>query len=175
MTKYRSLLEIGLITALLGLIAIYAVAYWFSGDGFDLTEIAWLSLLLGPLVMVVASLVDLVMLPKYHRDCQLTNQVPLSKGGQMLVLFASALCALLLLDFLFFYFVDQSLSTAYAEAVAGIDNGSNETDRQQVITTFARLPFLLQNGVLISCFLLIATVIAVPTAARVTKRTGYQE
>ncbi|SFQ81668.1 hypothetical protein [Hymenobacter arizonensis] len=175
MTKYRPLLEIGLMTALVGLIALYALAYWFSGDGFDLTEIAWLSLLLGPLVLLVASVVDLVMLPKYHRDCQLTNQVPLSKGRQMLVLFASALCALLLLDFLFFYFVDQSLSKAYAETVAGIDNGSNETDKQQVIATFARLPFLLQNSVLISGFLLIATVVAVPIAARVTTRIGYQE
>lgn len=174
MTKYRPLLEIGLTTAVLGLVAVYAVAYGWNEDGFDLREIAWLSLLPGLLLLLIASLVGLVLLPKYRRNCQLANQAPLSKGRQMLVLFASTLSTLLLLDFLFFYFVDQSLSTAFAEAVAGIDTGTDEATKQQTLASFARLPFLLQNGVVIGIFLLIATVATVPLVARITKQREYQ-
>ncbi|TGE18299.1 hypothetical protein [Hymenobacter elongatus] len=169
MKNYRPILEFSLLSAIACLLTIYTLAYSWSSDGFDQAEVIWLAVLPGLITFTISLTLISICLSKYLKDCRTRDIVP-AKWWQLLLGTSFLVTVFMIaIDAAFFYVADNTLSSSYAEALGTFDQSSSAM-KESTIKAFAALPFLMQNGVTIALFILIANSLAVAVAKYTTKK-----
>ncbi|TGE24937.1 hypothetical protein E5K00_06985 [Hymenobacter aquaticus] len=169
MKNLRPILDFSLLSAVICLLTIYTLAYGWSADGFSQGEIIWLALLPGLLTFAISLTLISTCLTKYLRQCRAQGIEPAKWWQLLLGTTGLVTVSLIAIDALFFYLADSSLSSNYAEALGTFDQSSSAM-KEATIKAFAELPFLMQNGVTIAVFVLLANSLAVGIAKYLTKK-----
>lgn len=169
MKNVRPILDFALLSAVACLLLIYTLAYGWNSDGFDQSEIIWLALLPGLITFSISLILISTCLIKYLKQCRTEGVAP-AKWWQLLLGTSFLVTVFLIaIDAAFFYLADNSLSSSYAEALGMFDQNSSAM-KEATIQAFAQLPFLLQNGVSIVLFVVIANSLAVGIAKYIAKK-----
>ena len=170
MKNYQSILNFSLLSAIVCLVAIYTLAYGWSTDGFDQSEVILLALLPGLITFVISLTLISISLSKYLAFCRSQDVAPAKWWQLLLGTSFLTIVFLIAIDAVFFYVADQSLSQQYAEALGTFaQQGPNEM-KEAALRAFAELPFLMQNGVTIGIFVLLANSLAVGVAKYITRK-----
>ena len=132
-----------LLTAVTSLILAYSVAYFWKRDGFDTIEISLLAVITSFILFFVSIGYNIFFINKYRAESVCNSERPIKKIYSILIIFAITLLIAFCLDFIFFFFIDDSLPKQYAFGLELVIKNAGASSKG--IEQFYKFPFFVQN------------------------------
>ncbi|HYG00882.1 MAG TPA: hypothetical protein VD927_00495 [Chryseosolibacter sp.] len=136
----------------------YITVYQWQSDGFDLIEASLLSILSGGYLVIILLITAAVGINWSIRATIREEVKPWHRGIQALILAAMSVVMFIILDSLFFFLVDNSVSADYGQALA--DLSAQQQKQLPGMEDFKNMPFALQNGIVTTVLALIGALMS---------------
>ncbi|WP_421889863.1 hypothetical protein [Marinoscillum sp.] len=159
LNQYADLFKAGLVNGLLSFIFIISTLLYWKSDGFSVLEISFMAILGGFFYFFTCLSVSVWLINDHIKNARSSQEKPGNKWVAILLILIVGFVVLLLLD-LIYYQIDNSISLEFAEALKALMQQNNQSING--IDEFAKLPFLMQNGIVTFGGGLMGGLLAVP-------------
>ncbi|MBY0433110.1 MAG: hypothetical protein K2U26_03275 [Cyclobacteriaceae bacterium] len=152
-----------LIVSVISLGLIYFIIHNWSIDGYSKLEISFMAVLPGFIFFAFTLLLNSSMEVVYLRSCANEQILPVKMIFQIIYVSFYVILIGVVLDTLYYYFIDDSIAVDFAEGLEGIIATEGKSFKEEDLKDFRSLPYLLQNVFVYGFFCIVATLIALPT------------
>jgi len=146
-----------MLIALSGMILIYAVSYYFAYDGFSLVEGSFIQLIIFMITLLSTSALLFLSLKKYTAVTAIKH---IKKRYYIGGIFLLSAVFIFLIDVFMHAVVDQTLSVRYAEMMMFVSKHYHQPMGKSM-EQISRIPFVVQNALIIIAGLLFGNVLSV--------------
>ncbi len=155
---FMYLIEVSLMVTIITFLLSYTIAYIFGADGFDIMEVALMSITPAVFAFIVSIIAVAVMINKYRQSMFKIDVTPVKRIPSVLIVFVSSVVLLLVLDSAFFFLIDKSIPHGFADTM--LDSLPDNANFRHNYLKIREMPFMVQNGVFIAGATLIGCLIS---------------
>jgi hypothetical protein len=168
MNIYTKFVFFSIIASILSLSVIYGVSYYVSSDGFSSNESIFYGMLVAFMYFLVSFIMDTIFLTQYKQDCKNENVTAIKKRFQFLAITIFPFLFIIIIDWLYFTFIDSSIPKMHVESIANvlITNGQDA----DVVHSLAQLPLIAQNAFTILLGKIMSSLFAILLSSSITKK-----
>ncbi|CAN5392398.1 hypothetical protein BH10PSE19_BH10PSE19_19370 [soil metagenome] len=127
-----------------------------------------MSVIGGLVVFVVSLFVNAFFETQYQKYCRFENIKPVKLFLQAITVSVYTIIILFFMDFLFSAFIDDSIQMDYADGLNQLMILDGKKDLVEGISEFRKIPFFIQNGVMLFIFCFFSNLIAVFSGQKIS-------
>ncbi len=158
MNVYLRFLSYSIFLAIGFLVVTYGICYNMISNGLSNFELTMFSLMIGLIFLVISFISSTVFLYKYKKDCINQRIIALKGFYQFGLILCFSLFSIIILDALYFEFIDKSVPKTFADSMSDILLKGGQSE--EAVNGLAQLPLMLQNGIIV----FIGAIIGIPFA-----------
>lgn len=150
--------ELSALCAIVLFTSTYITIYQWQADGFDLIEASFLSILTGAYFVILLLIVSAFGINWTIRLSLRDGATPWSRLTYSAALVFISLAIFFVVDSVYFFLVDNSISADYGQALADLSRQQHK--QLPGMDEFKNMPFSLQNGMVTAIFGVIGSLLS---------------